>query len=291
MISLRSVLLRALSPSRRHILALSALLLVAGCGGAPDQAANPYENKPVEELYNLALDNVMNGKYPVAAEIFDEVERQYPYSIWARRAMLMAAYCYYQTNKYDDAILAAQRYTSLYPGSRDAAYAYYLVAVSYYEQIVDIGRDQRTTELALQMLQEVVRRFPETEYARDARLKIDLTMDHLAGKEMDIGRRYLREDNYVAAINRFRTVVEKYQTTSHVPEALHRLTEAYLALGLIEEARRSAAVLGHNFPGSEWYVDSYALLKDRNIETAPAAERPQAAEEDTDTADTVSGLF
>lgn len=291
MISLRSALRQALRPSRRHAFALCALLLVAGCSSAPDQSANPYENKPVEELYNLALDNVMDGKYPIAAEIFDEVERQYPYSIWARRAMLMAAYCYYQTNKYDDAILAAQRYTSLYPGSRDAAYAYYLVAVSYYEQIIDIGRDQRMTELALQMLQEVVSRFPETEYARDARLKIDLTKDHLAGKEMDIGRRYLREGNYVAAINRFRTVVDKYQTTSHVPEALHRLTEAYLALGLVEEAQRSAAVLGHNFPGSEWYVDSYALLKNRNIEAEPVAERPQAAETRRESADAVSGLF
>ena len=172
----------------------------------------------------------------------------------------MSAYAFYEANDYDEAIAAAQRFIELHPGNADVPYAYYLVGISYYEQISDVGRDQKMTEQALAAFDELVRRFPDSKYARDAELKADLTRDHLAGKEMSIGRYYLRRGQYVAAINRFRNVVERYQTTTHVPEALHRLTEAYLALGLDEEAQKNAAVLGYNFPSSEWYQDSYALL-------------------------------
>ena len=199
--------------------------------------------------------------YGKASELFLEVERQHPYSVWATKAQLMGAYSFYARGKYDDAVLALDRFIQLHPGDRDIGYAYYLKGLSYYEQISDVGRDQRMTELALQSLTDVVRRFPESKYARDAQLKIDLTRDHLAGKEMAVGRFYLRRGEYLAAINRFRTVIEKYQSTTHTPEALHRLAEAYTALGIKPEAKQEAAVLGYNFPGSEWYVDSYQLVK------------------------------
>jgi len=174
---------------------------------------------------------------------------------------LMSAFSYYSDGQYDDAILAVDRFIQLHPGNRDVAYAYYLKALSYYEQITDVGRDQRNTEQALLALNEVIRRFPDSGYARDSRLKLDLTRDHLAGKEMEVGRYYLNRSNYLAAINRFKTVIEDYQTTTHVPEALHRLSEAYTALGIEPEAQANAAVLGHNFPGSDWYIDSYELVE------------------------------
>ncbi|MDA0367808.1 MAG: outer membrane protein assembly factor BamD [Proteobacteria bacterium] len=237
---------------------------VAGCNSARNEAA--YVERPVEELYNQAMDNLVGGDYATAAQNFDEVERQHPYSIWATRAQLMTAFSHYQANKFDDAVIAAQRYIQLHPGSDDVAYAYYLIAVSYYEQIVDVGRDQKLTELALNGLDDVMRRFPESEYARDARLKIDLTRDHLAGKEMEIGRYYQRRREELAALNRFKQVIVDYQTTTHVPEALHRLTEVYLALGLQSEAQSAAAVLGFNYPGSEWYGDAYRLLRGENLE-------------------------
>jgi outer membrane protein assembly factor BamD len=219
-----------------------------------------YVERPVETIYNQAMDKLLAGDSELAAKDFDEVERQHPYSVWARKSQLMAAYSQYLVNNYDEAILTARRFLQLHPGNRDAPYAYYLIAISYYEQIADIGRDQKITELALESLSEVVGRYPSSEYARDARLKIDLASDHLAGKEMEIGRYYLQRDHYGAAINRFRHVIKFYQTTSHVPEALHRLTEAYLSLGIQDEAKNSAAMLGFNYPGSEWYLDSYALL-------------------------------
>ncbi len=239
-------------------------LVVAGCNSRRDEVA--YVERPVEQLYNEGMDNLIAGEYTLAAQSFDEVERQHPYSIWATRAQLMTAFSYYQDNKFDDAILAAQRYVQLHPGSADVPYAYYLIGVSYYEQIVDVGRDQKLTELALGGLDEVIRRFPESEYARDARLKIDLTRDHLAGKEMEIGRYYQRRGEDLAALNRFKQVIVDYQTTTHVPEALHRLTETYLALGLETEAQSAAAVLGFNYLGSDWYVDSYRLLKGVDLE-------------------------
>lgn len=238
------------------------MALLVGC--APSE--EPYVERPVEELYNEAMDSLLDEDFDAAVAGFAEVERQHPYSVWATRAQLMLAFVYYQGNRYDDAIAAAERFVELHPGNRDAAYAYYLVAMSYYEQISGVDRDQKTTELALRALEEVERRFPASTYARDARLKIDLARDHLAGKEMTVGRYYLRRNNPIAAIGRFRKVVELYQTTSHTPEALHRLTEAYLALGVPGEAQTAAAVLGHNYPGSRWYQQSYALLTDSDLE-------------------------
>ncbi len=242
---------------------LGACLGLAACGSSDDE--KPYVEAPVETLYNDALNELSAGSYVPSAKSFEEVERQHPYSVWATRAQLMSAFAYYQANRYEDALVALDRFISLHPGHRDIAYAFYLRALCYYEQISDVARDQRMTELALQALREVTTRFPETRYARDAALKIDLTVDHLAGKEMEIGRYYQKRDQYVAAINRYRTVIEKYQTTSHVPEALHRLTESYLSLGVQPEAQMAAAVLGHNFPGSDWYAESYFLLEGQDL--------------------------
>jgi len=240
---------------------LAAVLGFALLAGAcADKDKETYLERPAEEIYNSAMDKVLDSDYQKAAKDFDEVDRQHPYSVWATKAQLMSAYSLYQASKYDEAVVDLDRFIQLHPGNRDTAYAYYLKALCYYVQITDVGRDQKTTEQALKALDEVTRRFPESKYARDARLKLDLTRDHLAGKEMEIGRYYERQGNYLAAINRFRRVVDNYQTTTHVPEALHRLTESYLALGIVDEARTTAAVLGHNYPGSEWYVDSYALL-------------------------------
>ena len=261
-------------PIRRHsafsframlagVFALAAAGL-AGCSSDSDEL--PYEERPVEQIYNKAMDHMEAKEYIPATKEFDEVERQHPYSEWARRAMLMGAYAHYKVNQYDEAILSAQRFISLHPSNKDVPYAYYLIGLSYYEQISDVGRDQKMTENALNSFYELVRRFPKSEYARDAQLKIDLTLDHLAGKEMEIGRYYLDRHDYIAAINRFRTVIEKYQTTTHTPEALERLTEAYLSLGIKTEAQTAAAILGYNFPGSDWYEDSYALLAEQGLE-------------------------
>ncbi len=250
--------------------AMVCALALSGCSGNTQQIE--YVERPVEALYNTALDYMSEKQYRLAIQFFDEVERQHPYSVWARRSMLMSAFANYQINKYDEAILAAERFIALHPGNKDAPYAYYLKAISYYERIRDVGRDQEITKNALDGLREVVRRYPQSEYARDARLKIDMTRDHLAGKEMDVGRYYLNQNEFIAAINRFRTVIEEYQTTTHVPEALHRLSEAYMAMGIEREAQATAAVLGHNFPGSRWYQDSYKLLVAQNLE-------PRAAEE------------
>jgi outer membrane protein assembly factor BamD len=213
-----------------------------------------------ETLYASGMQELRANRYAQAIELFDAVEREHPYSTWATNAKLMAAYADYQRNRYTEAIGALDRFIQLHPAHRDIAYAYYLRALSQYEQINQADRDQRQTEVAMTALQDVVNRFPDTAYARDARLKMDLARDHLAGKEMHVGRYYQRQGLHNAAIGRFRKVVEDYQTTNHVPEALHRLTESYLSLGLVEEARRTAAVLGYNFPGNAWYQDSYALL-------------------------------
>jgi outer membrane protein assembly factor BamD len=232
--------------------------VLAGCGDKDDDSK--YVEQPVEVLYNRALDDLGRQEYKAAAKEFEEVDRQHPYSVWATKAQIMAAFTYYQSNKYDDAIIALDRFIQLHPGHRDIPYAYYLKGLCYYEQISDVGRDQRVTQQALDSLAEVVKRFPDTPYARDARLKIELTIDHLAGKEMTIGRYYQKAQQYVGAINRYRVVIERYQTTTHVPEALHRLVECYLSLGVKNEAQEAAAVLGYNFPGSDWYQDSYFLM-------------------------------
>jgi len=239
-------------------------ILVAACAGGPDTSV-AYVERPAESIYSDAFETMRRGQYQLAAAQFDEVERQHPYSEWARRSMLMAAFANYQGNKYEEAISDAQRFISLHPGNRSAPYAYYLIAISYFEQIVDVGRDQQITQQALDALQQVVRRYPESRYATDARLKIDMTRDHLAGKEMDVGRWYLRRDYHLAAINRFQNVIRDFGTTSHVPEALHRLVEAYVSLGLDSEATQVAAVLGYNFPGSDWYENSYNLLTREGI--------------------------
>ncbi len=236
-----------------------AAMVLAACTGTDEEV---YVERPVEELYNEAVDQVTVENYTEASDLFLEVERQHPYSIWATKAQLMGSYSFYARGQYDDAILGLDRFIQLHPGNRDIAYAYYLKGLSYYEQITDVGRDQRTTELALQSLSDVSRRFPESKYARDAQLKIDLTQDHLAGKEMEVGRFYLNRGQYLAAINRFRNVIDTYQSTTHTPEALHRISEAYTAIGIEPEARENAAVLGHNFPGSQWYIDSYQLVED-----------------------------
>ena len=262
------VALMRLQLSARQVSAAAvfALALALGACGSSEKTELEYVERPVEDIYNEALKELENGLLVQATLLFDEVERQHPYSVWARRAMLMSSYSLYKLSKYDDAILAAERFLSLHPGNKDVPYAQYLIGLCYYEQIRDVGRDQKLTENAMRAFEELVRRYPNTEYARDARLKIDLTRDHLAGKEMHVGRYYLRRNQHVAAINRFRTVIENYQTTSHVPEALHRLTEAYLAMGVHKEAQVAAAVLGHNFPGSDWYEYSYALLVEQNLE-------------------------
>ena len=224
-----------------------------------------YLERPVEDIYNLAMDLLLDEDYDQAALTFEEVERQHPYSMWATKAQLMSAYTHYLDNNYDESVIAADRFISLHPGHADTAYAHYLLGLCYYEQISDVGRDQNMTVKALEAFDSVVSRYPTSSYARDAQLKIDLARDHLAGKEMEIGRTYQNLEFYLAAINRFRTVIELYQTTSHVPEALHRLTESYLGLGITEEAEVTAAVLGHNFPGSDWYTASYALLRERDL--------------------------
>ena len=253
-------------------LCLCAMMSAALAGCSSDEVT--YEERPVEAIYNQAMDRLLNGESGLAAVDFDEVERQHPYSVWARKSQLMAAYSHYLENNYDDTIFAAQRFLQLHPGNRDAPYAYYLIAISYYEQIADIGREQKITELALDALREVVDRYPASEYARDAGLKIDLAQDHLAGKEMEIGRYYLDRGHYGAAINRFRHVIKFYKTTSHVPEALHRLTEAYLSLGINDEAKNTASVLGYNYPGSEWYPDSFALMTGEDQRLDPTEDQP-----------------
>ncbi len=250
------------------LLTLCGILTITGCSSSDDAEVpeeEKYANESAEALYTMARANYAEQDYNEAIELFDEVERQYPYSEWAARSQIMAGYIHYERQRYDDAVLAFERFVKLHPGHESTPYAYYIMALSHYEQISDVGRDQGMTKKAMDALREVVKRFPNTEYARDARLKLDLTEDHLAGKEMMVGRYYLEREEYLAAVNRFRHVIDVYQTTSHVPEALHRLVETYLKLGVHDEARRYAAVLGHNFPGSEWYRYSYALLEDASV--------------------------
>jgi outer membrane protein assembly factor BamD len=238
--------------------AASLLFVLAACGGGDKNQV--YIEKPVDDLYNTAMDQLVNDDYTKAASTFGQVESQHPYSVWATRAQLMAIYADYANGKFDDAILAADRFIQLHPGNKDIAYAYYVKAICYYIQITDVGRDQKVTEQAVKALEDVVRRFPDSKYAQDAKLKLDFTHDHLAGKEMEIGRYYLKQGEYLAAMNRFKRVIDNYQTTTHVPEALERLVECDLALGLTNEAKENAAVLGYNYPGSHWYEDAYALV-------------------------------
>jgi outer membrane protein assembly factor BamD len=242
--------------------ALVLPLLLAGCGGSRSHQANTADPpaEPVETLYNNGLDALNTQRYQTAEDQFNSVEQNYPYSAWAAKAQLMQGYAQYLQNHYTQAIGTLDRYIQLHPTSADTGYAYYLRALCFYEQIEDVQRDQRFTADAMTALQQVVDRYPDSSYARDARLKIDLARDHLAGHEMSIGLWYERQHLYEAAIGRFQRVVADFQTTNHVAEALHRLVEIYLRLGMKEPAMRTAAVLGYNYPGSPWYADTYANL-------------------------------
>lgn len=227
-----------------------------------------YAERPVDQLYAAGAERLDRHQWSDGITYFKEVERQHPYSEWSRRSIMMEAFAHYEANQYDDAIADANRFIELYPGNASTDYAYYLKAECYFEQILDVGRDQAATEQALSAMREVNRRYPKTEYALDARLKIDMINDQLAGKEMSIGRWYLRQGDTLSAIGRFKGVVDRYQTTSDAPEALYRLVEAYLTLGLYDEAKRNAAVLGYNFPGDVWYADAYKLMTDRGMRPA-----------------------
>lgn len=250
---------------RLVLLAVLAAVAIGACSSSKKKEKFAYVEREVEVLYREAARAMERKRYDEAVELYGEVERQHPYSAWARRAILMKAFAQYQQNDYDEAVTTLDQFIQLHPGNKDAPYAYYLKAMCFYERIRDVGRDQDYTNNAVQALNDVVRRYPQSEYARDARLKLDLTFDHLAGKEIYIGRYYLKNGKHIAAINRFKTVVTNYETTSHTAEALYRLVESYLEIGLIEEARAAAAVLGANYPGSVWYEDAYRLMRKNGL--------------------------
>ncbi|MDM8166595.1 outer membrane protein assembly factor BamD [Roseovarius sp.] len=246
---------------------LVAGLALSGCGGADsvERGDANYENFTAQQIFERGEYDLARNNPELAASVFGEVERLYPYSEWAKRAVIMQAYAYHEAQDYENSRSAAQRYVDFYPTDEDAAYAHYLLALSYYDQIDEVGRDQGLTFQALQSLRTVIERYPDSEYAKSAVLKFDLAFDHLASKEMEVGRYYLKRSHFTAAINRFRVVVEDFQTTTHTAEALHRLVEAYLSLGLTDEARTAGAILGYNFRGTEWYEDSYKLLTGRGL--------------------------
>lgn len=253
-------------------LAIAACALVLGaCQSTNRNTQLAYVERPVEQLYNQAAAELDSRDYQNAILLFEEVERQHPYSEWARKSMVMSAYASYQTRDYTTTLAAAQRYLALHPGGSEAEYAYYLMALCHFDQIVDVGRDQAITERARTALNDIIRRFPESEYAKDARVKLDMVNDQLAGKEMTVGRWYLRSNQTLPAVNRFRNVVENFQTTNHAPEALHRLVEAYLTLGLKDQALAAGATLGFNYPDSDWYKMSYRLLTNEGVDLEAAS--------------------
>jgi outer membrane protein assembly factor BamD len=268
--------IRGAAPATIFLLAAMFVLPLGGCAGLPSfDMFNLFGNKedelgfpdqPADKLYNEGLTLLNKRDYSDAAKKFEAVDRQHPYSEWARKSLLMSAYSYYEGGKYDETIQAAQRYVTLHAGSPDAAYAHYLMASSFFEQIPDITRDQARTDKALAALEEVMRKYPQTEYAESAKKKIEVARDQLAGREMMVGRYNLERRNFTGAINRFKTVVTQYQTTRQVEEALMRLTEAYMALGIVAEAQTAAAVLGHNFPDSPWYRDAFKLVQSGGLE-------------------------
>lgn len=256
------------SPSTlRRSLTIATCLAIVSCSTTEEEMVS----QPVESLYNTAKDKLDSGNYNQAAKAFAEVERQHPYSAWSLKAQLLSAYSYYEAKKYDEAIEGFNVFIQLHPGHENIAYAYYMVGLCYYEQIPSVKRDQEVTFKAKQAFEEVTRRFPTSPYARDAQFKIDLVLDHMAGKEMDVGRYYLARKSYLAAVNRFKNVVEQFQTSTHTPEALHRMIECYLAQGMVEEAQKTAAVLGYNYPGSPWYADAYSLV----MAVKPATSLPE----------------
>ena len=253
------------------ILMVAALGLTA-CGNSASEPDDFFASKSAEEIYRIAEDDLARGNPSVAADTFSEIERLYPYSEWSKRAVMMSAFSYHSAGLYEESRAAAQRYLDFYPADEDAAYAQYLVALSHYDQITDVGRDQGRTFEALQALRATIERYPDSEYATAARLKFDLALDHLAGQEMEIGRFYLKQGQYQAAIKRFRAVVEEYQVTAHTPEALHRLVESYLSLGLTDEAQTAGAILGHNYQSTDWYSDSFTLLAGQGLEAQEAGQ-------------------
>lgn len=257
---------------KRAVIAAMALGLLVACGGGDREDLRPLESYSAEELYKRAEFELEGGKPDDAARLFGEVERLYPYSEWARRALVMQAFSYHRDRDYESARGAAQRFLTTFPADEDAAWAQYILALSYYDQIDDVGRDQGLTFQALQSLREVIETYPDSDYARSAILKFDLAFDHLAAKEMEIGRYYLKRQYYAAAINRFRVVVEDFKTTTQTAEALHRLVESYLSLGLEAEAQTAGAILAYNFRGSEWYQESYRLLTGRGLKLEPAGD-------------------
>lgn len=260
------------------VMAMMAVLAACGGNGRPtiggffNQQEAPLDDFTAEQIFGRGEFELENGNESEAAYYFSEIERLYPYSDWARRALIMQAYSYHLDKDYPNSRASAQRFIDFYPADDDAAYAQYLLALSYYDQIDEVGRDQGLTFQALQSLRDVIERYPDSEYAKSAILKFDLAFNHLAGKEMEIGRYYLRRGRYTAAINRFRVVVEDFQTTSHTPEALHRLVEAYLSLGLTAEAQTAAAILGYNYQSTDWYQDSYSLLAGQGLEPKPLSD-------------------
>lgn len=255
--------------ARMALVAGGCVLALSACASnKPKKARLAYEERPVELLYSTGANRLDRRQWGQAVDYFQEVERQHPYSEWSRRSILMQAYAHYQSNDYSEAIADADRFIQLYPGNPAAAYAHYIKSICYFEQIVDVNRDQAATGQALDSLRDVVQRYPATEYAHDARLKIDMVNDQLAGKEMTIGRWYLRQGDTIAALNRFKTVIDRYQTTSHTPEALYRMVEGDLTLGLMDEAKRNGAVLGYNYPGDPWYGTAYKLLTSKGLKPA-----------------------
>jgi len=271
----------ARSVAARSLVLAACGLALAGCDTL--SALNPFDKSetykpqivaevPAEQLYNDGLARLQNGDYSGAAKKFEDLDKQYPYSDWSRRALIMTAYANYEGGQYEDSITASRRYLQLHPASQDAAYAQYLLAMSHFKQIPDVTRDQEKSERALAALQELVDRYPKSQYASDARQRLQLARDQIAAKEMEVGRFYLQKRNYTGAINRFRNVVAQYQTTRHVEEALQRLAEAYMAMGIVGEAQTAAAVLGHNFPDSPWYKDAYALLRSNGLEPRESGE-------------------
>lgn len=250
---------------------LPGLLLLGACAGSGAQIPAIGDGPSPEAIYSQADSLLGRKKYRDAAAKFEQVDREHPYSPFARRAIVMSAYAHYKSQAYPEAIQTAKRYVTLHPGTKESALAHHIIASSYYEQIPDPTRDQTQTKRAMNALKTVVRRFPDSRYAKQAQNRINITSDVLAAAEMNVGRFYLRQHNYLAAINRFRTVVTEYQTTAHVEEALMRLTEAYMAIGIKHEAQTAAAVLGHNFPGSKWYQHSYKLLKSDGLEPRETA--------------------
>ena len=262
----------------RAALLVAAISFLSACsilGGKDSKEKLAYVERPAELIYNQAVDRLDRNDLERAKLLFQEVERQHPFSKWARRSMLMSAYASYRSADYDESVTTAQRFISLHPGSDSTPYAYYLIAINYYDQIYDVGRDQATTVNAEAALQQVVRRYPDSDYARDARLKLELTHDHLAGKEMAVGRYYLKERQHLAAIGRFKNVVKNYETTSQTEEALHRLVESYVSLGIISEAKLVGSVLGYNYPNGQWYQDSYDLLSEFGVNLDDEVNKPR----------------